>query len=37
MQHISNGFCHKTFSSHSKMNFDGGGGCFYSLNDKLCF
>ena len=26
MQHIPNGFCHITFSSHSKMNIDGGGG-----------
>ena len=29
MQHISNGFCHMTFNSHSKMNIDGRGGNIY--------
>ena len=26
MEHVSNGFCHMTFSSHYRMNIDGGGG-----------
>ena len=29
MQHISNEFCHMTFSSHSRMNIDGGGENIY--------